>query len=634
MDGHQHHLVGTLVVAVDVADEGDVLQIAFQRGLFSVLIAVALDVVDQLTEVLQTVGGILVALGGVGFQHGAVAGDLDDIGGELIQRLRFQRFLQFLVDVPELEQRRDGAAELGVLVGMGDDIQHTDALLSRQIRDDFDGRRTDFARRLVDDTAESDIVPGVRHDGHIGVDVLDFFAVVEALAAHDLMRDARTGEVAFDGGRLGVHPVEDGVVGQMSALFEVLADDVRDMAGLVLLVLGGVDLHLVALAVLGPEGLALALGVVLDDTVGGIQDIRRGAVILLKSDGPGAFIDALEVEDVLNGRAAEAVDALVVVAHDADVLFRAGEQAHEPELSHTGVLILVHQQIFVLVLVELPHVLVLRQQDDRLVDEVVEVEGTGLLELLFVGGVDLGRKSALRVPGRGLQGLGGADELVFPAAHLVDGAFDREELVVHAQLFVDSLHDPLGVVAVVDGKAAGVADLLGPAAENADAGRVEGGGEHLVALFPAQHPAQTLFQLTGGLVGKGDGHDVPAPDGVLPQHSVQPRRGIGAGHDGSAQGFHIVLRHLPGRPSGAVGRAEADEVGDAVDQHGGLSAACTREDEQRAVGGEHRLPLHIVQASELLFDIRITQSAELLCEICCHCFTCSFQSFLDISLKI
>ena len=36
----------------------------------------------------------------------------------------------------------------------------------------------------------------------------------------------------------------------------------------------------------------------------------------------------------------------------------------------------------------------LRQQDDRLVDEVVEVESTGLLELLFIGGVDLGRKGA------------------------------------------------------------------------------------------------------------------------------------------------------------------------------------------------------------------------------------------------
>ena len=73
--------------------------------------------------------------------------------------------------------------------------------------------KADFARRLVDDSTKSDIVPGVRHDGHIGVDVLDFLAVVEALATHDLMRDARTGEVAFDGGRLGVHPVEDGVVG-------------------------------------------------------------------------------------------------------------------------------------------------------------------------------------------------------------------------------------------------------------------------------------------------------------------------------------------------------------------------------------------------------------------------------------
>ena len=85
----------------------------------------------------------------------------------------------------------------------------------------------------------------------------------------------------------------------------------------------------------------------------------------------------------------------------------------------------------------------LRQQDDRLVDEVVEVESTGLLELLLIGGVDLGRKSVLRVPA-GSSGPLPADELVFPTAHLVDGAFDREELVVHAQLFVHSLHDPLG----------------------------------------------------------------------------------------------------------------------------------------------------------------------------------------------
>ena len=54
------------------------------------------------------------------------------------------------------------------------------------------------------------------------MDVLDLLAVVEALPAHDLMRDACAGEVAFDGSRLGVHAVEDGMVCQMAARFQVL----------------------------------------------------------------------------------------------------------------------------------------------------------------------------------------------------------------------------------------------------------------------------------------------------------------------------------------------------------------------------------------------------------------------------
>ena len=105
---------------------------------------------------------------------------------------------------------------------------------------------------------------------------------------------------------------------------------------------------------------------------------------------------------------AEAVDALVIVAHHADVALRAGEQAHQTELRHTGVLILVHQQVFVFGLVEVPHVRVLCQQLHGLVDEVVEVEGTGLLQPLFVGGVDAGRQRPLGVlggVGRACSGL-------------------------------------------------------------------------------------------------------------------------------------------------------------------------------------------------------------------------------------
>ena len=76
-----------------------------------------------------------------------------------------------------------------------------------------------------------------------------------------------------------------------------------------------------------------------------------------------------------------------------------------------------------------------------------------------------------------------------------------------------------------------------------------------------------------------------------------------------------------------MGRAKPDEVGNAVDQHGSLAAAGSGQDEQRAIGGKHCLPLHIVQAAKLFFDIGIAQSAEFLCEICCHGFPCSFYVY-------
>ena len=85
----------------------------------------------------------------------------------------------------------------------------------------------------------------------------------------------------------------------------------------------------------------------------------------------------------------------------------------------------------------------LGQQLDGLIDQIVKVERTGFFQLLFIGGINAGRQSAFGVLCRGLQCFGRADELVFPAAHLVDGALDREELIVHAQLFVHGLHHPV-----------------------------------------------------------------------------------------------------------------------------------------------------------------------------------------------
>ena len=619
VDGHHDHLVGVGVVAVDVADEGDLLEIAFQAGVHPAGVAVVLHVVDQLGEVVLTLLGLLaVAGGGLLFEHLAVAGQLDHLFGKQVQRAGVQRFLQSLVDLPELEQRPHRPGQPGVLVGVADDVHHAHALLGGQLGDGVHRGRADLAGRLVDDPPQPHVVPGVRHDGHIRVDVLDLFAVVEALAAHDLVGDARAGEVVFDGGRLGVHPVEDGVVRKASALPQVLADHFGDVGGLLAVVLGLVDVDRRALAVFGPQGLALAGGVVLDDAVGGVQDVGGGAVVLFQPDDLGPGVVPLKVEDVLDGGPAEAVDALVVVAHHADVLFRPGEQADQPELGHAGVLVLVHQKVMVAVLVVVPGLLVLLQQPDGVVDQPVEVESAGLLQPLFVQAVQLGGQLELGLAGGLPGGVRRAGQLVFPAAQLVQGGLDGVELVVHVLLLVQGLHHPLGVVGVVDGKAAGPADLLGVAAQDAHTGRVEGGGEHLVPFLIPQHGAQAGFQLPGGLVGKGDGHDVPAAGGLAAHHPVQPGGHVGAGHDGGAQGPQVLVGGGPGGVIAAVGAAEPDQVGDAVDQHGGLAAARAGQDQQRPAGGKDGLPLHLVQPAELFFNVRIPKGTKFFLQIGCH----------------
>ena len=65
---------------------------------------------------------------------------------------------------------------------------------------------------------------------------------------------------------------------------------------------------------------AFALRVVRDHRARGFQDILGGAVILLQTDDRGVRKVLLEIENVVDVRAAPAVDRLVFVAHHADII--------------------------------------------------------------------------------------------------------------------------------------------------------------------------------------------------------------------------------------------------------------------------------------------------------------------------
>ena len=69
----------------------------------------------------------------------------------------------------------------------------------------------------------------------------------------------------------------------------------------------------------------------------------RAAVVSPKNHGFCIFEGLGKVEYVLNLGSAEAVDALVIVSHNAEEGLRALEQLQKKELGCVGVLVLIHK---------------------------------------------------------------------------------------------------------------------------------------------------------------------------------------------------------------------------------------------------------------------------------------------------
>ena len=199
-----------------------------------------------------------------------------------------------------------------------------------------------------------------------------------------------------------------------------------------------------------------------DHCIGRIEDGLGRAVILLQSDGAAATELLFEAEDVLNGGAAEPINALVVITHHADVLIAPRQHGGEQILHMVGILIFVHQYIAEFPLIVAKDLLILLEQLHRDKDNVIKIQRVVFLQLTLILLICPGNELRLDIPGtfRRLQHfLRGNHFVLLPA----DGAQDIlgwEGLLIHVQLLENTLHHPLRVGGVVDGEAAGIAHSL------------------------------------------------------------------------------------------------------------------------------------------------------------------------------
>ena len=276
----------------------------------------------------------------------------------------------------------------------------------------------------------------------------------------------------------------------------------------------------------------------------------------------------LEVEQVGHLGTAPAVDALVVVAHDAKVSVHFGQAMNQLELRVVGVLILVHHDVAITLTALVERFRAVAEQPQHEQNQVIKIDGVAGLECLLV--------SRNQVLGQGGQVVILCDEFVVVG---VSPAADQRQDGMRVWLFgakrdlaQDAANHAKLLGCVVDDKVFFVAQLRDVQTQNADAQRVERADGRLLRLaILADHAAlghqafHTLLHLTRGFVGEGDGENVPGPD------------------------------------------AARDHVSHAAGDDSRLAGAGSGEDEQRAINGAHGLPLLRVQRGKLHLTARLQE---------------------------
>ena len=253
------------------------------------------------------------------------------------------------------------------------------------------------------------------------------------MPADDAVGNGVFDERTLDRTRHRIHAIKHRVVGKAPPARDGIRDLFGDKRRFCRFVLRRFERDLFARAVRRPEVLALALAVVCDHGVGGVQNILRRTVILFQADDSRVRVTCFKAQDILDRRAAEAVNALVVVADHADVAVAVRQKPRQAVLCMVGILILIHHHIAELPSVVLGNILVFLQKADGVEDQIVKIHRVGVFKKLLVFCVAFADLAKPDILPRRFQKFLGRDERIFRTADFGKDHFVRQEAVFNIQ---------------------------------------------------------------------------------------------------------------------------------------------------------------------------------------------------------
>ena len=273
----------------------------------------------------------------------------------------------------------------------------------------------------------------------------------------------------------------------------------------------------------------------------------------------------LEAQDVAHLGTAPTINRLIIIADTTDVLVALGQQAQPEVLRDVGVLIFVHKDIFEPALVLLKHVRMGLKNRHHVQQQIAKIDSVELFQTRLVLRVNL---CAAVIVERRISSwhLVGRQRAVFPAVDDARQHPRRPAFVVDVCRAYQLFKQTQLVVGIQNGEVRLEASQLGMSPQQLYTDRMERAQPGHPFDMLAQHRADAVLHLAGGLVGKGDGKDFIRAR-AAGHHQMHNTRGQGLGlaRAGPRQHQNRPV-HLLNRC--ALGRVQPIQIGLRARGHG------------------------------------------------------------------
>ena len=401
VDGHQCHLVVLVaLLTVKIRQQRHLLQEIRQEYLVAhILLPTALhEVLHTTQELLQVLLSRDVLRIAPGIDILADARVHDDVVSQCVgifsRNATYPTLNQF---TKVLYLRHRALAHLhGEQHRLLDHLPQTDAVGLCRLDNLTNSRISDASCRIVDDTLEGLLVVRIGYQTEVGYHVLDLLTLIEAQSAIDTVRDIVLEHLFLKRTALRVGAIQDGEVAPVGMLLPAQPLDVLTHDdGLLLVAVGRLQLQLLTVLILREHILRDLPLIPPDQRIGRLHDQLRRAVVLLQLEELRLPIQVLEVQDIVDIRPSERIDALRVITHHTHHLALLGQLIHNRLLRIVRVLILIHQYELELIDIFLTHILVILEEDPRLNQQIVEVHRIGLPAPFRVPYIYIGHLRAL-----------------------------------------------------------------------------------------------------------------------------------------------------------------------------------------------------------------------------------------------